>query len=88
MVLWPLSTVGSKVVPVFELPADVCPLAPDEALRTLLASDVDVGGDLLDLLDRDLRTDHGGRVQRVALADLADPIQAALHEAGRRSTPE
>ena len=43
--------------------AHVRPLATDEHLRAFVAPDLDVGGDLLDLLRGDLRTELGVGVQ-------------------------
>src|SRR5450631_1028539 len=54
--------------------------AAGQDLCTLLPADVDVGKDLLELLARRLRADHGGGIQRVTLDDRLDALERALHE--------
>src|SRR6266496_1771875 len=71
---------GLEVVALGELAADLGTPAADEDLGALVAADLDIGGDLVDLLLRHLRADLGIGIERVALLDLGDPLQAAGHE--------
>src|SRR4051812_13018576 len=53
----------------FEVVLEQVAFAADQALGALLAAEVEVAEDLLELLARRLRADHGRRVERVALLD-------------------
>ena len=56
-----------------------CPAA-DQHFGTLLAADIHVGQDFLELLARGLRTDHCVELERIALDDGRDALERAGHE--------
>ena len=68
------------VVAVGQLTVEHVALAADQDLGALLAADLHVALDLLELRGRDLRSDHRGRVQRAALRDRLDPLEHPRHE--------
>ncbi len=55
-------------------------LAAGQQLSAFLLADIDVAQDLLQLLARDLRADHGVGLQRIGLLDGCDTLQRPLHE--------
>src|SRR5690606_26348718 len=63
-----------------EISAEVRALSTGEQFRAALLADVDVTEDLLQLIVRRLRADHRGQVERVALDDLADAVEAVGEE--------
>ena len=69
-----------EVVAVRQIAVEDVAVAADQQLRALVDADLDVVGDLLELVRRDLRADLRRRVERVALADRRDPLEAAAHE--------
>ena len=66
-----------EVVAAVQLAAELGPPAADQQLGALLEPDLAVALDLLQLRRRDLGPEHRRGIERVALADLADPLQAA-----------
>ena len=65
-----------EVVAAVELAAEVGALTADEKLGAFLHADLDVARDLLELRGRDLRAEHACRVERMALSDLSDTLEA------------
>src|SRR6478736_3918002 len=63
-----------------ELAIEVRPLPADQHLGTLVSPDLDVGGDLLDLLRGHLRAELGVGVEGVTLLDRSDPLETPSHE--------
>ena len=55
-------------------------MAADEELGALVQPDLHVVRDLLELRRRDLRAERRVDVERMALLDHLDPLEAALHE--------
>ena len=55
-------------------------MPPVSTLRAFLLADVDVGQDLLELIVRRLSADLRAHVERIALLDLLDALDRALHE--------
>ena len=68
------------VVALGEVAAEVGALAADQQLRAALLADVDVRQDLLELVVRRLGADHRLGVERVALLDRADPLDAVAEQ--------
>ena len=69
-----------EVVAALQLAAEVRRLPADQELGTLVAADLHVALDLLELRGRDLRADLRRRVEWMTLLDRGDPLEAARHE--------
>ena len=74
------------VVAAGQVAAELGPRAAGEHLGALLAADVEVGQDLLELVVRGLRADHGVGVERVALLDRLRCARPRRRGTGRRSS--
>jgi len=68
------------VIALGQLAVELGLLAAGEQFRPFLLADVDIGQDLLELIVRRLRPDHGGRIERIALLDLVHARDRLLHE--------
>jgi hypothetical protein len=64
------------VIAAGKIAAEIGCLAADQHFGAFLAADVEIGENFLFLLRACLRADHRGRVQRVALLDLATRFRA------------
>jgi hypothetical protein len=76
----PLEHGWLEEVAVGELAAEVRAVPADQDPCAFLLADLDIGRDLRELLRGVLRAHHGLGVQRVALLDLGDAVQAGRHE--------